>query len=719
MLNVVKRDGRIKEYDFARICSAVVKAYNDVYQNEDDLADRSDEMDSVVMELHSRLEKLVHSSNANTIEVEKLQDMIIETLEKYNKEVSKSYSQYRKNRTTIRESKTNLLKSISKIIDSTNHDVLKENSNKQGQLESTKRDLIAGEVSKEIARQIIPKHLMDAHDAGIIKIHDLDYFMQNIYNCELVNLEDMLQNGTVINKKMIDKPKSLRTAMTLATQIAAQVSSFTYGGQTMSLSHLAPFVRISKEKIENKYRKMNLGISEEQLQVLVKCELMDEIKDAVQTFNYQISTIMTTNGQSPFISVCMYISENPEYEEETVMLIEEFLKQRIAGIKNEYGVVATQTFPKLLYFLDENNTYEGSEYYWLTELAAKSTSIRMNPDYISVKKMKELVGYAFPCMGCRAFLSPFKDKDGKPIFYGRGNLGVCTINLPHAALSSGGDIDKFWKILDERLEMARQIGEIRYNKMKGVKASVAPILWQHGAIARLNHDEDIIKAIDERGFTVTIGYSGIYETVKYLTGESHTSTKGFDLADSIMKHMRDKCELFKKEQPHLRFALYGTPQESTTGWFNDALRREFGDIDDITNKGWITNSYHVDIREDIDAFEKLTFESKLQKYSTGGAISYVETVNMQKNVDAVLDIVKHIYETIMYAEINFESDVCGKCKYSGTMDNDPVTLNWVCPQCGNDDQETLSVVRRTCGYLGETEWTDGRKLDILNRVKHL
>lgn len=719
MLKVIKRDGRIKEYDFARISSAVTKVYNDVYSSEDDVADIWVEMYSVIEELHSRLEELAHSCDTNTIEVEKLQDMIIETLEKYNKEVSKSYSQYRKNRTIIRESKTNLLKSISKIIDSTNHDVLKENSNKQGQLESTKRDLIAGEVSKEIARQIIPKHLMDAHDAGIIKIHDLDYFMQNIYNCELVNLEDMLQNGTVINKKMIDKPKSLRTAMTLATQIAAQVASFTYGGQTMSLSHLAPFVRISKEKIENKYRRMNLGISEEQLQVLVKCELMDEIKDAVQTFNYQISTIMTTNGQSPFISVCMYISENPEYEEETVMLIEEFLKQRIAGIKNEYGVVATQTFPKLLYFLDENNAYEGSEYYWLTELAAKSTSIRMNPDYISVKKMKELVGYAFPCMGCRAFLSPFKDKDGKPIFYGRGNLGVCTINLPHAALSSGGDLDKFWKILGERLEMAREVGEIRYNKMKGVKASVAPIIWQHGAIARLNHDEDIIKAIDERGFTVTIGYSGVYETVKYLIGESHTSPKGFALAREIMSYMRDMCELFKKAQPHLRFALYGTPQESTTGWFNDALRREFGDIDDITNKGWITNSYHVDIREDIDAFKKLEFESKLQQYSTGGAVSYVETVNMQKNVDAVLEIVKHIYETIMYAEINFESDVCGKCKYSGTMDNDPVTLNWICPQCGNDDQETLSVVRRTCGYLGETEWTDGRKLDILNRVKHL
>lgn len=719
MLKVIKRDGRVKDFDFNRIVNAIEKAYADVYSMVSDREYRWVELDSIVMELDDIFNKLYKSDKIESIEVEKLQDMIVEVIEKTNKDVAKSYSQYRKNRTVVRESKTNLLKSISKIIDSTNHDVLKENSNKQGQLESTKRDLIAGEVSKEIARQIIPKHLIEAHDAGIIKIHDLDYFMQNIYNCELVNLEDMLQNGTVINKKMIDKPKSLRTAMTLATQIAAQVSSFTYGGQTMSLSHLAPFVRISKEKIENKYRRMNLGITEEQLQVLVKCELMYEIKDSVQTFNYQISTIMTTNGQSPFISVCMYISENPEYEEETVMLIEEFLRQRIAGIKNEYGVIATQTFPKLLYFLDENNAYEGSKYFWLTKLAAESTSIRMNPDYISVKKMKELVGYAFPCMGCRAFLSPFFDKDGNPIFYGRGNLGVCTINLPHAALSSGGDIDKFWKILDERLEMARQIGEIRYNKMKGVKASVAPILWQHGAIARLNHDEDITKAIDERGFTVTIGYSGIYETVKYLTGESHTSTKGFDLADSIMKHMRDKCELFKKEQPHLRFALYGTPQESTTGWFNDSIRREFGEIKDITDKGWITNSYHVDIREEIDAFKKLEFESKLQKYSTGGAVSYVETVNMQKNVDAVLEVVKHIYETIMYAEINFESDVCGKCKYSGTMDNDQDTLNWICPQCGNDDQQTLSVVRRTCGYLGETEWTDGRKLDILNRVKHL
>ena len=720
MLKVIKRDGRIKEYDFARICSAVTKAYNDVYSSEPVVADIWVEMDSVIMELHSRLEELAQSYYMNAIEVEKLQDMIIETLDKYNEEVSKSYSQYRKNRTTIRESKTNLLKSISKIIDSTNHDVLKENSNKQGQLESTKRDLIAGEVSKEIARQIIPKHLMDAHDAGIIKIHDLDYFMQNIYNCELVNLEDMLQNGTVINKKMIDKPKSLRTAMTLATQIAAQVASCTYGGQTITLSHLAPFVRISKEKITKKYEDpIYIFATKEHREKAIMKELRAEIKDAVQTFNYQVSTIMTTNGQAPFISVCMYISENPEYEEETVMLIEEFLKQRIAGMKNEYGVVATQTFPKLLYFLDENNTYPNSKYFWLTELAARSTAVRMNPDYISVKKMKELVGYAFPPMGCRALLSPFFDKNGKAIFYGRGNLGVCTINLPYIALESCGDFNRFWDLLDEKLELARQVGELRYNKLKGVKASVAPILWQHGAIARLRHDQDITDAIDERGFTVTIGYSGIYETVKYLTGESHTSGSGFELAEQIMKHLKSACEMFRENQPHLRFALYGTPQESTTGWFNDKLLKRFGIVDDITTKGWITNSYHVDIREEIDAFTKLNVESELQKYSTGGAISYIETTNMQKNTDAIMQVIQHIYERIMYAEINFESDVCGKCKYSGTMDNDPVTLNWVCPQCGNDNQETLSVVRRTCGYLGETEWTDGRKLDILNRVKHL
>lgn len=618
------------------------------------------------------------------------------------------------------KSENELIDAVCGLLDFTNQDVLTENANKQSQLVSTQRDLMAGEVSKYISKtKILPRHLVEAHDRGEIKIHDLDYYLNSTYNCELINLDDMLQNGTVINKKMIEKPKSLRTAMTIVTQIAAQVASSTYGGQTISLSHIAPFVRISEEKITKKYKDMDVPITEERLQELINKELQDEVKDAVQTFNYQVSTLMTTNGQSPFISVCMYISEKPEYEKETVILIEEFLKQRIAGLKNEYGVVATQTFPKLLYFLDENNTYPGSEYYWLTKLAAKSTALRMNPDVISVKKMKELHGYAFPPMGCRAFLSVFKDENDEPIFYGRGNLGVCSINLPYAALESEGDITKFFKLLDEKLELARQVCELRYEKLRGVKASIAPILWQHGAISRLDPDDDILKAIDERGFTVTIGYSGLYETVKYLTGQSHTTKEGFAMAEWIMRYLRDMLGNFKINQPHLRFALYGTPQESTTGWFSEKLRARFGDVPDITDKGWITNSYHVDIREEIDAFEKLNIEGALQRYSTGGAVSYVETSPLYNNVGAVLKLYEHMYETIIYSEINFESDVCGVCKYSGVMDNDPETLDWVCPVCGNRDQTKLSVVRRTCGYLGETTWTKGRKLDILNRIKHL
>lgn len=618
------------------------------------------------------------------------------------------------------KSENELIDAVCGLLDFTNQDVLTENANKQSQLVSTQRDLMAGEVSKYISKtKILPRHLVEAHDRGEIKIHDLDYYLNSTYNCELINLDDMLQNGTVINKKMIEKPKSLRTAMTIVTQIAAQVASSTYGGQTISLSHIAPFVRISEEKITKKYKDMDLPITDERLHELINKELQDEVKDAVQTFNYQVSTLMTTNGQSPFISVCMYISEKPEYERETVILIEEFLKQRIAGLKNEYGVVATQTFPKLLYFLDENNTYPGSEYYWLTKLAAKSTALRMNPDVISVKKMKELHGYAFPPMGCRAFLSVFKDKNDEAIFYGRGNLGVCSINLPYAALESEGDITKFFKLLDEKLELARQVCELRYEKLRGVKASIAPILWQHGAISRLGPDDDILKAIDERGFTVTIGYSGLYETVKYLTGQSHTTKEGFAMAEWIMRYLRDMLGNFKINQPHLRFALYGTPQESTTGWFSEKLRARFGDVPDITDKGWITNSYHVDIREEIDAFEKLNIEGALQRYSTGGAVSYVETSPLYNNVGAVLKLYEHMYETIIYSEINFESDVCGVCKYSGVMENDPETLDWVCPVCGNRDQTKLSVVRRTCGYLGETTWTKGRKLDILNRIKHL
>lgn len=712
-----KRDGRIKEYSQERIINAIRKCYIEVLGEEDGIVCLQDNINFLIPYIENRIEYITD----NIVDIEMVQDIVVEALDKYCvKSIVRAYKDYRDKRTVARESKFDLIKEISGLVDNTNMDVLLENSNKQSQLASTQRDLIAGEVSKYLSKtNIIPKHLVKAHYEGVIKIHDLDYFLQPIYNCELVNIDDMLQNGTVINKKKIEKPKSLRTAMTLVTQISAQVASATYGGQTISLSHIAPFVRISKEKITNKYNSMNLPITNEKLQELIDNELRDEIKDAVQTFNYQVSTLQTTNGQSPFIGVAMYISESPEYEEETVMLIEEFFKQRIQGMKNEYDVIATQTFPKLLYFLDENNTYVGSKYFWLTELATKCVSVRMSPDFISVKKMKELVGYAFPCMGCRAFLSPFKDKENKTIFYGRGNLGVCTINLAYVALESKGDINEFWRLLDERLELCREVGELRYEKLRGIKASVAPIIWQYGAISRLNPDDDILKAIDERGFTVTLGYSAIYETVKYLTGHSHTDEIGFKLAEEIMQHLKSKCDKWKEDKPHLRFALYGTPQESSTQWFNDSLVRKFGVIEDISSKGFVTNSYHVDVRENIDAFTKLKIESELQKYSTGGAVSYIETYNMQKNTEALLQVIQYIYETIIYAEINFESDVCGKCKYTGVMDCDSETLDWVCPNCGNREQETLSVVRRTCGYLSETMWNKGRKLDIINRVKHL
>ena len=709
--NIKKRDGRTKPFDEKRIEKAIESACYDYYKSE-----HYPDLYLVVNNICEHINDL----NDDPIDVETIQDIVVAELNKVDEGLADCYETYRIKRSIYRNSKNELVDAVSGLLDFTNQEVLTENANKQAQLVSTQRDLMAGEVSKYISKtKLIPQHLIKAHENGEIKIHDLDYYLNSTYNCELINLDDMLQNGTVINKKQIEKPKSLRTAMTIVTQIAAQVASCTYGGQTVTLSHIAPFVRISKEKITKKYKAMGLPISKEHLDILIEKELQDEIKDSVQTFNYQVSTLMTTNGQSPFISVCMYISENPEYEKETVMLIEEFLKQRIAGMKNEYGVVATQTFPKLLYFLDENNTYPGSEYYWLTELAAKSTALRMNPDIVSVKKMKEIHGYAFPPMGCRAFLSVFKDKDNKPIFYGRGNLGVCSVNLPYAALESGGDVRKFFDILGQKLELARQVCELRYEKLRGVKASIAPILWQHGAIARLNPDDDILKAIDERGFTVTIGYSGLYETVKYLTGKSHTTKEGFELAEFIMRYLRDSLANFKIYQPHLRFALYGTPQESTTGWFSEKLKAKFGVIEDITDKGWITNSYHIDIREEIDAFEKLNIESKLQNFSTGGAVSYIETNPMHDNVAAVLKLYEHMYETIIYSEINFESDVCGVCKHTGIMDNDPETLDWVCPVCGNRDQTKLSVVRRTCGYLGETTWTTGRKLDIINRVKHL
>lgn len=721
-MNIIKRDGRIKEFDIERIKNAIQKCYIEVLGEEGEEAfDLNEDI------LIPNIEEEIKSLNKEQISIEEIQDIIVKELEAFCIEaIPKAYRRYREERRIFRESKHSLTKSIVGLIDHSNIEVMTENSNKQSHLASTQRDLIAGEVSKYIARtQMIPKHIIDANDKGIIKLHDLDYYLQQITNCELVNLKDMLDNGTVINKKMINTPKSLRTAMTLATQISAQISSFTYGGQTMSLSHLAPYVRKSKEKIENQLNKelelAGIDLESSKFNSIVQSRLKEEIKDSVQTFNYQISTLNSTNGQSPFISLAMYISEDEDYEMETAMLIEEFLKQRIQGLKNEYGVVATQTFPKLLYFLDENNINKDSKYYYLTKLAAISCAKRMSPDFISVKKMKEVHGtdMVWPCMGCRSFLSPWKNKEGESQFYGRGNLGVTTINLVHAALSSEGNINKFWNILEDRLEnLVFPAAMLRYEKLKGVKANIAPILWCHGAISRLNPDDEIMPIISDGRFSISLGYAGIYETVKYLTGKSHTSKEGRELALQIMKKLDSKTKEWKK-RTGLGFGCYGTPNESGAGWFAKKLKEQFGIIKDITDKGFITNSFHVDVREEIDAFSKLSFEAQFEPYSAGGVVNYVEVPNMEKNIEAILQIINHIYNTNIYAEINSESDVCGVCKYSGVMNNDSDTLEWVCPQCGNRDQSKLSVVRRTCGYLSETVWTEGRLKDILSRVKHL
>ena len=705
---VIKRDGREVPYDNHKIAKAIGMAYSSVYGNLDKFGED-------IGDLLKDIEINIDCMGFDKMEVEAIQDVVVSWLYAYDKEVGNAYYDYRKQRTNIREMNQKLFKDVLGIVNGSNKDILTENANKKGYMNSTQRDLIAGEISKAIARKIIPKDIMEAHDKGAIKLHDLDYIINPIFNCDLINLEDMLQNGTVINDKLIEKPKSIRTAMNIATQISAQVASSQFGGQTISLTHLAPFVRISKDKIIKKFDKY--PISTEVKKQIIEDELRMEIKDAVQTFNYQVNTLQTCNGQSPFISVCIYLNENPEYAYEVALLAEEIFKQRIQGMKNKFGIEETQTFPKLLYFLDENNAYEGSEYFWLTKLAVKSTSIRMNPDYMSVKKMKEVIGYAFPTMGCRAILSPWFI-DGKPVFYGRGNLGVQTVNLPFIALESKRDKKDFFEVLDKYLDLCRRMGVIRYEKMKGVKAEVAPILWQYGAISRLNPNDNVIDEIDRKGFTVTLGYSGIYETTKIIKGVSHTTEEGHRFALKLITYLEDKCKQWKDENPHTRFALYGTPQESTTDFFCKAIRKEFGEIEDVTDKGFITNSYHVDVREEIDAFSKFSFEATLQDHSLGGAVSYCETYPIQKNPEALLQIVQHIYENIMYGEINFESDTCGVCGLKGVMNY--VNGKWTCPQCGNDDIKQMSVCRRVCGYLSnDGTWNEGRTQDILNRVKHL
>ncbi len=705
---VIKRNGNVVPFDKLKITSAIRKA---MVECNVDPSNAEYVTEDVVKKLDDEY-----------VEIEDIQDEVEDSLMKLGfHDVAKSYILYRNERERKRN-KHPLDESILGLVNMTNTEVLTENSNKQGQLVSTQRDLIAGEVSKHISKdKFIPKDIVEAHDKGAIHLHDLDYFLQPETNCELVPLNEMFKHGTVINKKMIRKPKSLRTASTLATQIAAQISSATYGGQTMSLSHLAPYVRISKNKIKAQVIQEGLDndivYTDEQIDNITNQRLKREIKDSVQTFNYQISTLNSTNGQSPFISLAMYVNEDPEYAEETAMLIEEFLKQRIEGMENEFGVPSTPTFPKLLFFLDEDNMYPDSKYYYLKELAVKSTSLRMNPDFISVKKMKEIHGYAFPCMGCRSFLSPWINDNGEVQFYGRGNVGVVTLNLPYIALLSKNENRDFYEVLDEYLDICKRAALLRFDKLKGVKAKVAPILWQYGVFARLDPEDEILPIIKEK-FSVSLGYSGLYETVKILTGESHTTPNGFEFAYKLMKYLQDTTKKWK-EETGLGFGLYGTPSESTAGVFANKIKKEFGDIEDVTNKGFITNSYHVDVREEINAFDKLALEGKLQEQSLGGCVSYVETYNMSKNLKALEQIIDFMYDNTIYAEINFESDVCGECGYTGAMDYNMEDAKWICPQCGNDNQHKLSVVRRTCGYLGENQWTEGRVKDILNRVKHI
>lgn len=707
---VKKRNGNFSTFDKSKITIAIQKAMLEVNIN----TDKAYDITKIVCD---------KIKDRSEISIEEIQDVIESTLMENNyPTVAKAYILYRDERKRARESHP-LDESVLGLLNLTNNEVMDENSNKNATLVSTQRDLIAGEISKHIAKtKMIPKDIVNAHEKGVIHIHDLDYYAQSLTNCELVPLDDIFEKGTVINKKLIRTPKSLKTASTLATQIATKISSYTYGGQTMSLSHLAPYVRISEEKIReevlNELSITDTNMSVINIEKIVQSRLKKEIKDSIQTFNYQLSTMNSTNGQSPFLSLALYINEKPEYKKETAMLIEEVLNQRIEGMENEFGVKSTPTFPKLLFFLDEDNMYPDSEYYYLKQLAVKCTSLRMNPDYISAKKMKELYdGFVFPCMGCRSFLTPMVDEKGDGLFYSRGNVGVQSINLPFVSLIAKRDNRNFYEVLNEYLNLCKRMGILRFEKLKGVKAKVAPLLWQYGVFSRLQPEEEILPVIKSK-FTVSLGYAGLYETVKIMTGKSHTTKEGFEFAKELMEYLNDTCKKWR-EETGLLFSLYGTPAESTAGLFCNKIKKEFGEIKDITDKGFITNSYHVDVREEIDAFTKLEIEGKLQSESLGGCVSYIETYNMNKNLKALEQVVDYIYNNDTYAEINFESDVCGKCGYQGVMEYNLNEDKWVCPNCGNDDQNKLSVVRRTCGYLSENRWTKGRVLDILNRVKHL
>ena len=647
--------------------------------------------------------------------------------------VARKYITYRFQRALARQSNTTDDQILS-LIECANEEVKQENSNKNPTVNSVQRDYMAGEVSKDLTRRILlPEDIVKAHDEGLIHFHDADYFSQHMHNCDLVNLEDMLQNGTVISETMIEKPKSFSTACNVATQIIAQVASSQYGGQSITLSHLAPFVDVSRQKfrkeVKEEFETIGLELDDEKINALAEERLKKEITKGVQTIQYQVVTLMTTNGQAPFITVFMYLNEVPEgrLRDDLAMIIEETLKQRMKGVKNEKGVYITPAFPKLIYALQENNIEPNSQYYYLTELAARCSAKRLVPDYISEKVMKELKvdqngnGQCYPSMGCRSFLTPYIDENGKPKYYGRFNQGVVTINLVDVACSSKRDMNKFWQIFDERLELCYRALMCRHERLKGTPSDVAPILWQHGALARLKKGETIDKLLYGGYSTISLGYAGLYECVKYMTGKSHTDPSATPFAIEVMQHLNDACTKWK-EKENIDFSLYGTPIESTTYKFAKCLQKRFGKIEGVTDKNYITNSYHIHVTEHINAFDKLTFESQFQKLSPGGAISYVEVPDMQDNIDAVLAVMKHIYNNIMYAELNTKSDYCMACGYDGEIQiekDENGKLIWVCPNCGNKNQDMMSVARRTCGYIGTQFWNQGRTQEIKERVLHL
>ena len=724
-MKIIKRNGAEVGFDITKIIIAITKANESVAE--------ADRMTPIQIQRIAESVELQCQKMNRAPTVEEIQDMVEHHIMAHGAfEVAKHYITYRYTRSLVRKSNTTDDKILS-LIECNNEEAKQENSNKNPVVNSTQRDYMAGEVSRDITNRILlPKDIVEAHNEGIIHFHDTDYYAQHMHNCDLVNLEDMLQNGTVITGTLIEKPHSFATACNIATQIVAQVASNQYGGQSISLTHLAPFVQISREKIRasvrDEFDAVGVAVTEDKINSIAEKRLREEIRRGVQTIQYQVVTLLTTNGQAPFVTVFMYLGEakNQQEKDDLALIIEETLLQRYQGVKNEKGVWVTPAFPKLIYVLEEDNIREGSKYWELTKLAAKCTAKRMVPDYISEKKMLELKvdkngnGHCYPCMGCRSFLTPYVDENGQPKYYGRFNQGVVTVNLPDIALSSGGNIEKFWRIFDERMELCHRALLCRHERLKGTLSDAAPILWQYGACARLKKGEPIDKLLYGGYSTISLGYAGLYECVKYMTGKSHTDPSATPFALEIMNALNAACKKWKA-QHNIDFSLYGTPLESTTYKFAKCLQKRFGVIEGITDKGYITNSYHVHVTEPIDAFKKLEFEAQFQHLSPGGAISYVEVPDMQNNLDAVLEVMKFIYDHIIYAELNTKSDYCQVCGWDGEIEvvEEDGKLIWKCPQCGNTDQDKMNVARRTCGYIGTQFWNQGRTQEIKDRVLHL